>query len=115
VPNHDDTDFPCTYTTRGNPTSVTTYTSAAGPSGGVTKNFTYDFFGNLLTAQVNCCELKTFNFTSTTNYAYPSSIVSGSSSPQLTETLTYNSYIGQLASDTDPNNRKRQAGDRYVS
>src|SRR5262249_38339534 len=51
---HDETgSYTCSSTARGNPTSVTTYTSPGTPSGGITKNFTYDWFGNLLTAQLN--------------------------------------------------------------
>jgi hypothetical protein len=61
VGQHDDTDYPCTFNYRGNPTLVTTYLTPSGPSGPVMKNFTYDFFGNLLTAQVNCCQNKTWS------------------------------------------------------
>jgi RHS repeat-associated protein len=100
---HDDTNYGCSYNTRGNMTSLTMYTDPATPSGGVTKSFTYDVFGNLLTAQLNCCQLKTFAYTSTTNYAYPDSVVSGSSSPTLTVSATYNSYTGQIATSTDEN------------
>jgi RHS repeat-associated protein len=105
VTQHDDTDYPCTYNVRGNATSVTTYTNPTVPSGGITKNFTYDSTGNLLTAQVNCCELKTWVYSSTTDYAYPDSVTSGSST-QLTTTMTYDLNMGLLLTSTDPNNLK---------
>jgi RHS repeat-associated protein len=106
VTQHDDTNYGCSYTTRGNLTSVTTYTSPATPSGGITKSFTYDVFGNVLTAQVNCCQQKQLNYSSTTHYAYPDSVVSGpsgSGNPQLTKSATYNSYTGAVATLTDEN------------
>src|SRR5262249_24027594 len=62
---HDDTGHPCTSNYRGNPTAVTTYTSPGVPSGGITKNFTFDWFGDLLTAQLNCCTSKTWTYSST--------------------------------------------------
>jgi RHS repeat-associated protein len=106
APQHDDTDYPCTLTARGNATSVTTYTSPTVPSGGVTKYFTYNSLGDLLTAQVNCCELKTWAYSATTGYAYPDSVTSGSSAPQLTTSSTYDLNMGLTLTTTDPNNLK---------
>lgn len=101
---HDDTNYGCSYTTRGLPTSVTTYTDAATPAGGVTKNFSYDSVGNLATAQLNCCQQKQWNFSATTQYAFPDSVVSGGSGgPQLTTSATYNLTTGQIATSTDEN------------
>jgi RHS repeat-associated protein len=101
---HDDTNYGCSYYTRGNMTSLTTYTDAATPSGGVTSSATYDVLGNVLTASVAGTLQKQFAYTSTTNYAYPDSVVSGpSGGPQLTVSATYNSNTGQLASLTDAN------------
>src|ERR1041385_963610 len=59
APNHDDTGHGCSFTARGNPTSITSYTDPVTPSGGITKSFTYDSLGNLRTAQLNCCQLET--------------------------------------------------------
>ncbi len=66
VPQHDDTNYGCSMNYRGNPTSVTTYLTPATPANGITKNFSYDVFGNLLTAQLNCCQSKTWAYSSTT-------------------------------------------------
>jgi RHS repeat-associated protein len=104
VPQHDDTDFPCTMNYRGNPTTVTTYLQPAGPSGGISKTFTYDVFGNLITAQLNCCQQKTWNYSAATEYSEPDSIVRGSG-PQLTTSYTYNIYTGQMETSTDENNQ----------
>jgi RHS repeat-associated protein len=106
APNHDDTNYPCTFTSRGNATSTTTYTNPAGPSGGITKNFTYDSTGNLLTAQLNCCQTKTWVYSTTTHYAYPDSVTSGTSSPQLTTAATYDLNMGLVLTTTDPNSLK---------
>src|SRR6266446_1577277 len=66
---HDDTSYSCTFTARGNPTSITRYTDPVTPSGGITKTFTYDSLGNLRTADLNCCNQKQWNFSATTQYA----------------------------------------------
>ena len=102
-PQHDDANYPCTFNYRGNPTQVTTYLSPSVPSGGITKNFTYDFFGNLLTAQLNCCQTKTWTYSATTAYSEPDSVTSGTS-PQLTTSATYYTPTGQIKTFTDENN-----------
>src|SRR5438876_1160731 len=103
---HDDAGHGCTYTVRGNPTTVTTYKDPATPANGVAKHSSYDWFGNLVQADLNCCQQKTWNYSATTQFAYPDSIVSGSSSPQLTQSFTYNAYTGQTATSTDENNQR---------
>jgi RHS repeat-associated protein len=103
VPQHDDTGHPCTSNYRGNPTTVTTYTSPAVPSGGIAKSFTYDWFGNLLTAQLNCCTQKTWSYSSTTKYSQPDSVTSGTSPNQLTTSYNYNPYQVLVTKATDPN------------
>lgn len=105
VPQHDDSGHGCSFTTRGNPTSLTTYTNAAAPSGAEVKNSYYDVFGNVVQAQVDCCQLTTWSFSATTEYAFPDSKTCGASGgPQLTTSYTHNSYTGKLATETDPNN-----------
>jgi RHS repeat-associated protein len=103
---HDDTKFPCSFTTRGNPTSVTTYTNASAKTGAVTKNSSYDVFGNLVQADADCCQTMSWNFSSTTNYSYPDSIVRGAGTgTHLTTNFAHNSYTGQIATITDPNSQ----------
>jgi len=97
---HNDTSYPCTAIYRGDPTLITTYTTPAGPSGPITKNFTYDWFGNLLTAQVNCCQQKTWVYSNTTQYSQPDSVTSGG---LLTTSATYNLYTGWMVTSTDEN------------
>ena len=104
VPQHLDASYGCSFYYRGNPTSVTTYIAPGTPANGITKNFTYDWFGNVLTAQLNCCQNKTWAYSSATNYSQPDSVTSGSSAPTLTTSFAYNSYTGQLTKVTDPNN-----------
>jgi RHS repeat-associated protein len=101
---HDDTNYGCSFTTRGLPTSIITYTDAATPSGSVTKNFSYDSLGNLVKITVNSILQKQLNFSATTQYAFPDSVVSGpASGPQLTTSATYNLSTGQIATATDEN------------
>lgn len=113
VTHHDDANYPCSNSRySGNPTSVTTYLapSTNPPSQPVTKNFTYDIFGNQLTAQLNCCQVKTWSYSSTTTYTLPDSVTSGSGTPQLTAKYTYNLATGSLATIRDPNNLLTQYG-----
>lgn len=102
VPQHIDSAYGCTFYYRGNPTSVTTYLTPATPANPITKNFTYDFFGNLLTAQVNCCQNKTWVYSATTQYSLPDSVTSGTS-PSLKTTYSYYLPTGQVDTATDPN------------
>lgn len=102
VPQHDNTGYGCSFYYRGNPTSVKTYQSPSVPTGAITKTFTYDVFGNLVTAQVNCCQNKTWTYSSTTNYSEPDKVTSGSS-PSLMTQATYFAN-GELETSTDPNN-----------
>jgi RHS repeat-associated protein len=103
---HDDTNFSCTMNYRGNPTAVTTYLTPATPANGITKNFTYDFFGNLLTAQLNCCQSKTWTYSALTQYSLPDSVTSGTAPTQLTTSATYNIYTGLVSTSTDENNQQ---------
>jgi RHS repeat-associated protein len=105
IAQHNDSAYGCTFYYRGNPTSVTTYLTPGTPAGGITKNFTYDFFGNLLTAQLNCCQNKTWGYSSassTQNYSLPDSVTSGSS-PSLKTTFAYYLPTGQVNTATDQN------------
>jgi len=97
VPQHNDASYGCTFYYRGNPTSVTTYLAPATASNPITKNLTYDFFGNLLTAQLNCCQNKSWTYSLATNYSHSDSVTSGTSP-------TYNAYTAQPATFTDENN-----------
>jgi RHS repeat-associated protein len=103
---HDDTGFGCSFSTRGNSSSVTKYTNASTQSGGVTHNSHYDGFGNLAQADINCCQSKTWSYSTTTQYAYPDSETCGATGgPQLTTSHTYSSYTGHALSETDPNSQ----------
>jgi RHS repeat-associated protein len=101
---HNDSGFGCSFTTRGNPSSVTKYTTASTQTGGVPHNSYYDGFGNPTQADVNCCNSKTWSYSSTTQYAYPNSEICGASGgPQLTTSHTYSAYTSHVLSETDPN------------
>lgn len=101
---HDDAAFGTGFTARGNVTSVTRYSNAAAGTGGVTRTFNYDTLGNLLVAQMDCCNQKTFSFSSGTQYAYADSVVRGpSSGPQFTSRSSWNFDKGLMLSSTDEN------------
>jgi YD repeat-containing protein len=102
---HDDTNYGCSYATRGLPTSVITYTDAATPSGGITRNFSYDSLGNLVATGVNSVQQQQYNFSTATQYAFPDSVATGPAGNQLTTSATYNVTTGQIASATDANQK----------
>jgi RHS repeat-associated protein len=106
--NHDDVNYGSGFTIRGNLTSVTRYTNAAAGTLPVTRTFTYDTLGNLRTAQLDCCNSKTFNFSSGTHYAYPDSVVRGPSGLQFTSSFTYDYDKGLLLTSTDENGQQTQ-------
>lgn len=102
VTNHDDTGYPAFFPpARGNVTQVTRYSNASGGTGSIQRNFTYDMLGNLISADLDCCNRKTWVFDPATRYAFPSSITRGTS-PSLTTSVTYDSYF-RLHTSTDEN------------
>lgn len=91
---------------RGNITSVTTYPDASTTSGAITRDMTYDIAGNLITAEVGCCQLKTFDYAHDYNYAYRTSETKGSPSGlHLTTTATFDLNTGLIATITDANSQ----------
>ncbi len=111
VTQHDDTNFGCSYNTRGNLTSSTIYTNPVAPSGGVSTTYTYNTLGDLLTGSVAGTLQTQYSFSSATNYAFPDSVVSGpSGGPQLTTSATYNAYTGEVATSTDANGQVTSFG-----
>lgn len=101
---HDDSGHGCTFTTRGNPTSTTDYVLPATGSSPISKSFYYDSLGNLLRADLDCCQQKEWIYSSAYQYAYPTSVVNGSAGgPQLTTSASYNVYTGLVETTTDEN------------
>jgi len=47
APQHDDTGYGCSFTTRGLPTSIISYANAAAATGALTQHAAYDWFGNV--------------------------------------------------------------------
>jgi RHS repeat-associated protein len=96
---------------RGNVTSVTTYPDATTTSGAITHSTTYDIAGNVMTAQVDCCQTKSFTYsgagsTGNHDYAYVISTASGNpSGVHLTTTASYDYNTGLPATITDANSQ----------
>jgi RHS repeat-associated protein len=102
---HDDTNYGSAFTTRGNLTSVTRYPNLPSTSPTIVRSFTYDTLGNLLTAQVDCCNQEQWTFNSTTQYAYATTITRGPTGTQLSTSRAYDFNTGLLTSATDENNQ----------
>src|SRR5258708_1319399 len=58
VPQHDYYGYSCSSNIRGNLTEITRYPDPVGLLNPIHRFFTYDIFGNLRTADVNCCQKK---------------------------------------------------------
>src|SRR5258708_39718025 len=106
---HDDISYGTSATVRGNLTSVTRYSNASAGTGAVARNFYYDTLGNLITAQLDCCNQMTFAFTATTQYSQPDSVTRGpSGGPQFTSGFTYDPDNSLLLANTDENRQITQ-------
>jgi RHS repeat-associated protein len=103
VAGHDDGNFGCSFHDRGNRTSVTTYTDPVTPAGATTRYTSYDQLGNAVSADLSCCQQKTWSYSTVTDYAYPDLITRGSSSPTLTTSATYDLNLGLVVTSTDEN------------
>ena len=90
---------------RGNLTSSTAYPDPAVNTGGISTTYGYDMLGNRITQQAGCCTTMAWNYSSTTQFAYPDAVVTGPSGSQLTTAYTYNQNTGQIASMTDWNGK----------
>jgi hypothetical protein len=113
IAQHDDANYGCSFNVRGNTTSVVTYKDPVTPANPVTRGFIYDFFGNTLTAQVNCCQQKIWAFSATTNYSFPDRVTSGAAGgAQLVQSYTYNGPgdgpPGLVKTQTDENGQVTQ-------
>lgn len=84
---HDNTNYPYTFTYRGNVSSSTTPTTIA--------TYSLDLTGSVTSTQVNGI---TTNVTAANNYAAPGQITTGT----LTSTMNWNTFLG-LSSATGPN------------
>lgn len=103
VPGHDDSIL-CTDLERGNPTTITRYLDPVTPGQPIIRRRHYDWFGNMVEADVDCCIHETWNFSATTQYAYPDSVIRGpAGGPQLTTSTSYDSATGLLVTQKDEN------------
>jgi RHS repeat-associated protein len=92
---------------RGNVTSVTKYPDANSTSNLITNANTYDIAGNVMSAQVNCCKLKTYSYTDSPDshtYAYRTSETRGDPNAlHLSTSTSYDFNTGLITTTTDEN------------
>ncbi len=91
---------------RGNVTKLTSFadsTLTTDPNADIT-NYNYDIAGNLVSASLSCCQVRTYEYHIDHQYAFPVSQTSGSS-PQMTTSVTYNRNTGLVLTSTDENNQ----------
>jgi RHS repeat-associated protein len=101
---HNDTSI---TTPRGNLTSITRYPDVATLANPISRNLTYDSTGNVITAEIDCCTKKRFNFDPSSQYAYLSSVVSGpDNGQQFTLSTSFNADNGLKVSSTDENGQQ---------
>jgi RHS repeat-associated protein len=101
---------------RGNVTKVESFADPANdndPNRSITKMW-YDMLGNAIKAEVNCCQLKTWEYASVNHYAYPLSETRGPEPNQgetdirLTTSAEYNFYTGLVQKTFGENNQQTQ-------
>jgi RHS repeat-associated protein len=108
VTGHDDTNFGVTFLYRGNVTAVRQFPDYANqPTNSIQQQTNYDMLGNVVVAQLSCCQQKLLTYvggTGSNHFAAPNSMQSGSS-PSLTESYGYDPSTGLVTSYTDNNQR----------
>jgi RHS repeat-associated protein len=108
VTGHDDTNFGTSFLYRGNPTAMRQFPDYANqPTSSIQQQTNYDMLGNVVVAQLSCCQQKLFTYvggTSTNHFAVPMTIQSGTS-PSLTESYGYDVNTSLTTSYTDQNQR----------
>ena len=92
---------------RGNVTKVgglidVNATTIEGDPNADVNNYNYDIAGNLVSATLSCCNVKTISYDKANEYAFPISETKGTS-PQLTTSATYNRNTGLVLTSTDEN------------
>ncbi|HMS08550.1 MAG TPA: hypothetical protein PKE66_03625, partial [Pyrinomonadaceae bacterium] len=89
---------------RGNVTKVTRFSDATltSDSNADVKNYNYDIAGNLVSATLSCCSLRTWDYIKEHEYAYPVSQKSGNS-PQLETITVYNRNTGLVLTTRNEN------------
>jgi RHS repeat-associated protein len=98
-PGHDTT-YNTSKTVRGNVTGVTQWTDiGAGTS--ITHLMKLDIFGNVVKAEVSCCDEKSFACTEATLWAQPSQVTNGSGAGALTSAVNrdFNTSVPNTVSD----------------
>jgi RHS repeat-associated protein len=100
---HDSTNFGTGNSVRGNVTAVKSWTGISPEVTAPARTRQYDVFGNLVEAQVSCCQNKSFTFSSETGYGLVEQVTNGSAGgPQLTTSYTYDIFTGSVQQVTDP-------------
>lgn len=109
---HDDTNYGCSYITRGNPTSITTWTDAATPSGPITTTYTYDTLGNVLSVTDGGSHTTNLSYADNysdgvnrSTYAYVTEVTKPSPFNSQKIQTKYYYHIGVVHSVTDENSR----------
>ncbi len=104
TPTTHDSSFDTGYTKRGNVTGVQTFSSIS-PAVSTTRFSKFDIFGNVVEADVSCCQVKTLAFSlNTTWYSQPDTVTNGriGVTPFLTTAYSYDFNTGLVTQMTDP-------------
>jgi RHS repeat-associated protein len=95
---------------RGNVTKITTYPDATNTANKIERSNTFDIAGNTVTAEVDCCQQKSFIYSGAGSggnhdYAHQISVTRGSGSTTLTTSTSFDYSSGLIGSSTDENGR----------
>lgn len=106
VVGHDFTGYGSGFGVRGNVTNVTYFPVSGPQTTAINRGSRYDIFGNVVKADVSCCQKKLFTFNSTAVYSVPVSVQNGESAPTLTTTFTYDANTALPKTVTTPGGQK---------
>ena len=104
--------FDQNYIHRGNVTMTRSYTDVtANPPAYQERWSKYDIFGNVVEAEVSCCQVNSSSFSDTHWYSQPDSMTSGDlNGTHLTTSSLYNFYTGLEIQKTDANGQSVSYG-----
>lgn len=96
---------------RGNLTKIINYSEITSSTlaGAIAETKQYDATGNLVAESASCCQMNTYDYNISTQFAYPTRQTRGSSDPNSpvrnNNSSVYDFYTGLVKQTTDPNGR----------
>lgn len=95
--------YTASYKERGNVTNVMRWSDVLASSPSSNRTYQYDIFGNIVKADVSCCNSKLYTFSQVDWYAQPNLISDGSTGESLLTRFSYDFSTGLVRKVSDTN------------